>query len=91
MREIEKLRLAKFFRSTPEQAKLMKEVRHGVHIEGALRTRRLPVKQGEALLRNHFGSDEVEQAKQAGKVEMKKADKSLREWGNSYRRGIDYN
>ena len=89
MREIEKLRLAKFFRSTPEQAKLMKEVRRGVPIAGALRTRRLPVKNGEALLRNHFGSDEVEQAKQAGKAEMKKADKSLREWGNSHRRGID--
>ena len=47
MREIERLRLAKFFRSKPEQAK------------------------------------------QAGKAEMKKADKSLREWGNSHRRGID--
>ena len=67
----------------------MKEVRRGVPIEGALRTRRLPVKNGEALLRNHFGSDEVQQAKQAGKVEMKKADKSLREWGNSHRCGID--
>ena len=89
MREIEKLRLAKFFRNNSEPPKLMKEVRRGVPIEGALRTRRLPVKNGEALLRNHFGSDEVEQAKQAGKVEMKKADKSLREWGNSHRRGID--
>ena len=89
MLEIEKLRLAKFFRNKSEPPKLMREVSRGVPIEGALRTRRLPVKKGEALLRNHFGSDEVEQAKQAGKAEMKKADKSLREWGNSHRRGID--
>ena len=91
MREIERLRLAKFFRNKPEQAKLMKEVKRGVPIAGALRMRRLPVKNGEALLRNHFGSDEEEQAKQAGKAEMKKADKSLREWGNSHRRGVDGN
>ena len=69
----------------------MKEVRRGVPIEGALRTRRLPVKNDEALLRNHFGSNEVEQAKHAGKVEMKKADKCLQEWSNSHRRGIDDN
>ena len=91
MREIEKLRLAKFFRNKSEPPKLMKEVRRGVTIEGALRTRQLLVKNGEALLLNHFGSDEVEQAKQAGKAEMQNADKRLREWGNSHRRGVDDN
>ncbi len=36
--------------------------------------------------RRDFIKDGVEQAKQAGKAEMKKADKSLREWGNSKER-----
>jgi hypothetical protein len=56
----------------------MEDLRRGVPLNAALLARRLPINDGSALLWNQFGS-ELERALNAGRLEMKKADKHLKE------------
>ena len=87
MRHLTKLRLTKFFRDKSEQSKLMEDLRRGVPLNAALLARRLPVNDGSALLWNQFGR-ELERALIASRLEMKKADKHLKEWGSSFKQEI---
>ena len=78
MRHLTKLRLTKFFRNKSEQLKLMEDLRRGVPLNAALLAKRLPINDGSALLWNQFGR-ELERALIAGRLEMKKADKHLKQ------------
>ena len=79
--------MTKFFRDKSEQLKLREDLRQGVPLNAALLARRLPINDGSALLWNQFGS-ELERALNAGRLEMKKADKHLKEWGSSLKQEI---
>ena len=65
----------------------MEDLRRGVPLNAALLARRLPVNDGSALLWNQFGR-ELERALIASRLEMKKADKHLKEWGSSFKQEI---
>jgi hypothetical protein len=56
----------------------MEDLRRGVPLNAALLARRLPINDGSALLWNQFGS-ELERALIPGRLEMKKADKHLKQ------------
>jgi hypothetical protein len=65
----------------------MEDLRQGVPLTAALLVRMLPVNDGVALLWNQFGS-ELERALIAGRLEIKMADKHLKEWGSSFKQEI---